>query len=326
MIRLALIGCGEHAEIGHAIPLARYKTAHPAQIELAAVCDLKLDRAEIFSRKYGWARAYQSAEEMLSQEKIDGCIAVVPVNNISQVALSLLRLGIPCVVEKPLGASISEVQVLLDTARATRTPNMVSVNRRFMPFLNRAIQWTRTAGLLRYMRCTFTRHARTEPEFLWGTAVHAVDALRHIAGEIAHAEVRTLHGDGTSAEWYAVDLRFANEVSGRIDILPTAGVAEETYELIGEGFRVIVTCPFGPRRGWRAFRENRVLQEEMESDSTPEDVLFGFYDEAAHFIHALTQQQTLRPSIDDVAPSVELCFQMAKNVERNQKKLSPAKS
>lgn len=326
MIRLALIGCGEHSEIGHAIPLARYKTAHPGQIELAAVCDLKLDRAEMFCHKYGWVRAYQSTEEMLSREMLDGCIAVVPVEKISQVAISLLRLEVPCVVEKPLGASISEVKVLLDTARATRTPNMVSVNRRFMPFLNSAIEWIRTAGPLRYVRCTFTRHARTEPEFLWGTAVHAVDALRHIAGEIAEVHVRTLNGDGNSAEWYAVDLRFENEVSGRIDVLPTAGVVEETYELIGDGFRVIVTCPFGPRRGWRAFRENRVVQEEVESQSTPEDVLFGFYDEATHFIRALTQKETLRPSIEDVAPSVELCFQMAKTTERNAKKLSHAKS
>ena len=117
---------------------------------------------------------------------------MVPVEKIPEVGIKLLRLGLCCTVEKPLGASIHDVQALLDAARTTQTPNMVSVNRRFMPFLNRAIEWTAKSGPLRYVRCTFTRHQRTEPEFLWGTAVHAVDALRHIAGDVAEAGIRTL--------------------------------------------------------------------------------------------------------------------------------------
>ena len=36
------------------------------------------------------------------------------------------------------------------------------------------------------------RHARREPEFLWATAVHAVDALRHMAGEVTDAKIREL--------------------------------------------------------------------------------------------------------------------------------------
>ncbi len=105
-------------------------------------------------------------------------------NTSLRLAASLLRFGMPCVVEKPLGTSLDELALLLDTAKATGTRNMVSVNRRFMPYLNRALEWTRTAGQLRYVRCTMTRQARSEPEFLWATAIHAVDALRYIAGEV----------------------------------------------------------------------------------------------------------------------------------------------
>src|SRR5437868_3794569 len=191
MIRLGLVGCGEHSEGGHAIPLAKYKAAHPGEIELAAVCDLKLDRAERFCRKYGFRKACGDVDGMLT-EKLDACISVVPVGQISEVGIKLLRASIPCVVEKPLGSSMEEVKALLRAARATRTPNFVSVNRHFMPFLNQAIEWAREAGSLRYVRCTFTRHARREPEFLWGTAVHGMDTLRHIAGDVAKAEIRTL--------------------------------------------------------------------------------------------------------------------------------------
>ena len=325
MIRLGLIGCGEHSESGHAIPLARYKSAHPSDIELTAACDLNLERAQFFRRQYGFVSAYREVDEMLAREKLDGCIAVVPVEKIPEVGIKLLEFGMPCVVEKPLGGSLADVTALLKTAQATRTPNMVSVNRRFMPFLNRAIEYVGTGGSLRYVRCTLTRHARNEPEFLWTTAVHAVDALRHIAGHVAAADVRSLRRTGEFAAWYGIDLQFENGVSGRIDVLPTAGVLEETYELMGEGFRTMITCPFGPRRAWRCYRENRMVIEET-AEGTPEDVLSGCYDEAAEFIGALIHNKGPRPSIEDVFPSVKLCLELAKMAGQNAGNLAPARS
>src|SRR5215475_13459064 len=130
----------------------------------------------------------------------------------------------PCVVEKPLGASLAEVEILRKAARDTGTPNMVSVNRRFMPYLHRALAWSREQGRLRYVRCTFTRHARSEPQFLSETGVHAVDTMRYIAGEIRKASVRALKHREAAADWYAIDLEFTNGVWGRIDVLPTCGL------------------------------------------------------------------------------------------------------
>jgi predicted dehydrogenase len=307
MIRLGLIGCGAHSESGHAIPLARYKAAHPDGVSLAAVCDLQIERARDFSRKYGFQSAYRNVDEMLAQEKLDGCIAVVPPENISELGIKVLSLGIPCVVEKPLGASLAEAQALRDSAAATKTPNMVSVNRRFMPLLNRAIEWASHAGRLRYVHCTLARHARQEPEFLWATAVHAVDTLRHIAGQVVEFDLRAFRAP--SAAWYALDLQFENGTSGRVDVLPTAGMVEETYDLFGDCFRASVTCPFGPQLGWRGFRDGRLVEAENVSLETPEDIVNGCYEEAAAFIEALNGGIP-KPSIAEVFPSVELCFKI----------------
>jgi len=314
MIRLGLIGCGEHAEGGHAVPLARYQREYPREIELTAVCDLKLDRAQFFVSRYGFLNAYGDMNEMLDRGGLDACIAVVPIEKISPVGIQLLKQRMPCVVEKPLGASIEDIEALRSTAQETRTPNMVSVNRRFMPFLNRALEWSREQGPLRYVRCTFTRHGRGEPEFLWGTAVHAFDALRYIAGEITNAGIRTIKPTASAADWYAIDLEFSGGASGRIDVLPTCGVRDETYELFGENFRAVVTCPFGLRRSFQCFRENRVVFEEYESPAAAEDVINGFYDEAASLIRRLNAKQVLRPSIEEVFPSVQLCLNLAAQV------------
>jgi myo-inositol 2-dehydrogenase/D-chiro-inositol 1-dehydrogenase len=312
MIRLGLIGCGAHSEGGHAVPLARYKAAHPDEIVLSAVCDLQIELARDFCRKYGFLAAYRNVDDMLRQENLDGCISVVPPEGISEVGIKLLSRGIPCVVEKPLGSSLAEVKALQNVAIATHTPNMVSVNRRFMPFLNRAIEWTRSACSVRYVHCTLARHARHEPDFIWTTAVHAVDTLRYIAGQVLAFDVRTMKAAGGVAAWYAIDIQFENGISGRIDVLPTAGMVEETYDLFGEGFRASVTCPFGAERGWRCFRDGRLISEEVADAGTPEDILNGCYDEAAEFIRALRCEDTPNPSIEEVSPSVELCLALAK--------------
>ena len=308
-IRLGLIGCGEHSESGHAVPLARYMAANPGQIELSAACDIQRGRALRFCGKYGFARAYTEIDEMLAREKLDGCIAVVPMERIAEVGVKLLLLRMPCVVEKPLGSSIGEVTALVNAARETLTPNMVSVNRRFMPFLNNALTWTRAAGPLRYVYARLLRHARTEPEFLWTTAVHAVDALRYVVGELATAQIRALGRGGTV--WYGIDIQFGNGVGGRVDVLPTAGMLEESYELIGEDFRAAVIAPFGSQCGWRGFRDNQLREEEAAASSTPEDVLNGCYGEAAEFIHSLQAKRAPHPSIQEVFPSVKLCLELA---------------
>src|SRR6266496_119603 len=302
MIRLGLIGCGEHAEVGHAISLARYVAAHPGQIELTAACDVQLSRARTFCQKYGFKNAYASAKEMLDTVKIDGCITAVPPERIAEVGASLLQLGIPCVVEKPLGTSLREVAFLVDVAKATGTPNMVSVNRRFMPFLNRALNWSRSIGPMRYVRCTMTRHARREPEFLWTTAIHAVDALRYIAGEVSDSSLRTIRGDAL-ASWHAIDLRFNSGTYGHIDVLPTTGLIEETYDLYGEDFQASVTSPFGTQRLVRCFRNKELALEEIAGDDMPEDVLSGFYAETEEFIRAIREGDAPHPAIEDVATS-----------------------
>src|SRR2546423_4890818 len=313
-IRLGLMGCGEHSEFGHAIPLARYAATYPETIVLAAACDLRAERAEMFCQKYGFARAYQSSDEMLEREKLDACIAVVPVEHIPEIGIKLLQANMPCVLEKPLGVSVADVRQLLEAAKKTRTTNMVSVNRRFIPFLNRGMKWAEAAGKVRYVYCAMLRHARREPDFLRFTAIHALDTMRYVGGEVRASEIRSV--GLAPSRWYDIHLQFENGVQGRIDVLPTAGMAEERYELFGHDFRVVITSPFGPQRSLRCYRENRLVLEEMAGNETPEDVIQGFYGEVSELVQALSNGRRPKPSIEDIFPSIELCFQLADRAEK----------
>jgi predicted dehydrogenase len=314
MVRLAIVGCGEHSRGSHAAPLARYAAQQPGEIELVAACDLNADRAAEFCQTFGFARAYTDVEEMLATESIDGCVCVMPMEQIVQGAIRLLQRQIPCVIEKPLGTSLAEAEKLARVARETNTPHMVSVNRRFLPYLNSARLWIDETGPLRYVRATQVRHARSEPDFIWSTAIHVFDALRSIAGEITDFDAEVHRRPESSAVWYVISLRFESGANGLIEVLPTAGMVEESYELFGERFRVRITLGSGTQRSLECWREGQKVVEKKTSDEEPEDLRNGGYQEVVEFVQALKTGKRPRPEIQDILPSARICFAIAGSI------------
>src|SRR5215212_1194888 len=260
MIQIALAGCGEHSRTSHAAPLARYSSEHPGEIELTAACDLNADKAAEFCRSFGFLRPYTDIDQMLDAEKPDACVSVMPIEHVTEKGIQLLERRIPCVIEKPLGASLAEAEKLSRAARETQTPHLVSVNRRFMPYLNQARSWIKDMGALRYVRAAQIRHARDEEDFIWSTAIHVLDALRYVAGEIDHYNVDVNRKHGVAA-WYGISVSFTGGVTGRIDIVPTAGMVEESYEFYGEGFRARITAGSGTQRTLECWHKNRLVIE-----------------------------------------------------------------
>lgn len=313
MLRLVLIGCGWHSASAHASALAHYAAQNPSVVDLAAACDLEVERAERFCREYGFARAYSRVEEMLDAEKPDAVISVLPVEKIAEVGSMLLRRGIPCVLEKPPGRSLEEVYALAEIARQTGTPHMVSMNRRHSPYLHRAMAWAREIGPLRYLRGQMFRNGRREGEFLWGTGVHVVDVVCHIGGEVAAFDVQRLEEPPGSTPWFHIALQFASGCEGHIEILPTTGMVEERYELFGDDFRACATTMGGGGESVRCWRQG-VL--EVEESATAGDPLFlrdGSYEETAAFIRSLIEGNPLQPSLEEVLPTLNVCRQMAGN-------------
>lgn len=316
MLRVAIIGCGEHSRTSHATPLARYAHQHPGEIELVAACDINSDRAAEFCRDFNFLRSYTDVKTMLASEKIDACVSVMPMDRIVETGVMLLQRKMPCVIEKPLGTSLSEAERLARVSVDTGTPHMVSVNRRFMPYLNEAQAWAKRVGTPQYVRATQVRHARDEIDFIWSTAIHPLDALRHIAGDIKEFEIEMQHREGISTTWYSISLKFESGARGRIEVLPTAGMIEESYEIFGEGFRARVVAGSGTQRTLECWRNGKLEVKEQASDSEPEDLRNGSYQEVIAFVRALRGGECPRPTVTDILPSARICFSIAKSVNR----------
>jgi predicted dehydrogenase/nucleoside-diphosphate-sugar epimerase len=94
--RVALLGAGYIAD-WHAKSIASV-----ANVELVAVCDRILPRAQAIANKFGVPKAYGSLEAMLAAEKLDAVHILLPPDRHFEAASVLLEAGIDVFLEKPM--------------------------------------------------------------------------------------------------------------------------------------------------------------------------------------------------------------------------------
>jgi predicted dehydrogenase len=309
MKKIALIGCGNHALKFHAPALARYAATHPDEIELTAVCDLDAAKAEAVRAGFGFRTACTDIMVLLGRERPDGCVCVMPLPAIANIGIILLEAGMPCVIEKPLGACIEDVRRLVATAARTGTPHLVSLNRRFDPYCRQAAAWAAVQGPIRRIRAAMLRPKRREPEFLWATGLHVMDAAAALGGGptvTGDHNVRVIPDPDGGAAWYRVELRTACGAPADIDILPTCGCFEEVYELYGNGFCTMVRICHGQPTTVLCQAGGAAAWQTAAPASEPAWLTDGTYHETAAFIGALTGRNPWGPGVAEVAPLVEL--------------------
>jgi predicted dehydrogenase/nucleoside-diphosphate-sugar epimerase len=86
-------------------------------IELVAVCDQKLSRAQAFAQKFNVPRVYNSLEAMLATEQLDSIHVLVPPDVHFQAAQTILAAGVNTFIEKPMCLSAQECEALMHVAQ-----------------------------------------------------------------------------------------------------------------------------------------------------------------------------------------------------------------
>ena len=308
MLKLVLLGAGNHSQGNHLPSLARYVSEHPGEVELAGLCDLRKEHAEAMAERYGFARVYTDLENMLSGERPDGCIAVTPIPVTAGIATQVIRSGVPLLMEKPPGATLDEAREIVDLVEKTGARVMVSMNRRFDPGLGAALKW-RAGRPVEYLRGTIIRNGRREENFVEGTAIHPLDAMRKIAGDVADHSVQMREVDGI--RWFVVHLTFESGTLGVLEVLPTAGSVAESYEMFGPDYRAIVRAGGIDLGTVRCWENGRLEVEDEPARDMSGFVKNGTYDETTEFISALKENRVPHPTPAEVLQTVELCHRIA---------------
>jgi len=127
-VRIGFVGVGGMGQMAH---LRNYVTV--PECEVVAIAELRPKLREAVARKYGVARTYASAEEMLSSEKLDGIVASQPFTHHGSIIPPLYRAGVPIFTEKPLAASVGVAEKILAALAESPSWHMVGYHKRSDP-------------------------------------------------------------------------------------------------------------------------------------------------------------------------------------------------
>lgn len=295
MTRICIIGAGNHSRSNHGPSLKQLHSERPDEIKLAAVCDLDEDKAASYASDYKFERTYQDFRVMIEKEHPDAVIAVTAIDRTADIVKQLLPYGIPLELEKPPGRTLEEAHELYAAVKESGTPHMISFNRRFNPALTAAADGLNESGYrVEHVIARMLRNRRRERTFVLGTGVHLIDStLSFLSGCESVESRRWETTDG--GQHAAVVLRSTSGQSAHLEILPDSGFTQETYELVGSGFRAFVDT--GDGKAFLAANGETMLNNDF--GSAEPHVSGGAYAETKAFIDSVRQGGPFTPTMED---------------------------
>ena len=257
LLRIGILGAGPIAQAAHFDATRKARNA-----ELIAICDAAEDLLQRAAAIHQPQVTYRDFDALLADPNIDAVIIGVADQFHVPLAQRALLAGKHVLVEKPLGVSVEECEVLRQTVQATKLVFQIGNNKRFDPgfaFAHTFIQeqmGQRMALKAWYYdsvyRYTMTDNLQPLPitsanarkpagnpkadkprYFMLTHGSHLVDTARFFGGEITQVQARTAHRFDAYCWFVAVD--FADGSVGHLDlIIPIRGDFEEGFQVFGE--------------------------------------------------------------------------------------------
>ncbi|HEY7035842.1 MAG TPA: Gfo/Idh/MocA family oxidoreductase [Thermomicrobiales bacterium] len=345
-LRVAFVGCGEHARMSlypslraafggspaglPALVLTQEGRSQPPLLaRLVALADHKRDLAERVAAFHHVDAVYTDHREMIAAEQPDAVIVCMHPKRQAQTAIDCLEMGTHVWVEKPPAESIAAAEAMAQAAKQAGKLLAVGYMKRFSQPYRRAKTFIQQEAFgepsVWESRYTYGQYPIDVYRFLNGFATHHLDLPRFFMGEIESVFAEKV-SRGFGLDGYAVVLRFANGAVGLVNINCLEGAH------INQGERVAVTGV-----GGRVFVENwrRVIGFLPDDSPTyywePEDIrpaddqnsldLHGFVGELRDFVERVRDGGTPGATIADGIAALRL----ERAIELSVKHLAPVK-
>lgn len=300
-MRIVLIGYGniarKHMDVFRAL-----------QCEVVASCN----RSEVNNRKAmsegKVPRTYTNYMEMVETEKPDAILNCSSFDNIYATTKDLMPFGIPMLIEKPAGTSVTELQDLIEIQSKYGTNVQVALNRRHYSVFNKAmvdaggienirmisVEWSENPSKVKKSRgYTDAQLAR----LLYGNSIHGLDMLNWFSGGINDFEIVTKKGEGFF-DWSMVLSGISK--TGILVNFTSSWSSPVPWRMIfySEGRR----HEFAPLETCRVYDASAKDAYEIFPDQFDFDFKAGFYSQILNFIK--TQNSYERKSTHDLQSSL----------------------
>ena len=127
-LRIAIAGAGNIAQSAH-LPVFEKRD----DVEVVAICDLNLERAQKAADKFGVPKAYGSFEEMLEKETFDAVDICVWNRSHSAICVAAAKAGKHILCEKPMALNVEHALQMQKASEEAGTVFMLAVMNRYKP-------------------------------------------------------------------------------------------------------------------------------------------------------------------------------------------------
>ena len=153
-LKIAVVGAGGICAGAH---MPAY--SHMDNVEVVALCDIKIEKAKKLAEKYGVPQVFENYEEVFDIPGLDAVDICTPNYLHSVIAVAALKKGLHVFCEKPDAVSVEEVEKMKAAADESGKILMVMRNNRYMPisyFMKKYIEDGRM-GEIYAARCGWQR-------------------------------------------------------------------------------------------------------------------------------------------------------------------------
>ena len=314
MFKICIIGCGEIAQSFHGPAIKKYCDENGDSI-MQACCDCDMQKAAAFAEKFGFETPYSDYRKMLEIEKPDAVCLTVPYNVIPMIAIDIMNMGFPLIVEKPPGVTRQAVASIIEVAEKLKIHNQVAFNRRYTPILNELKNDLN--GDIYNIRCVFQRVGRTDNDF-YTTAIHGIDTVRYLAGcGYKHVSFRyqELPEVNKGAANIYMDCLMESGAVAQLTFCPYGGKVIEDYHVTCSNSDFTLKMPVWgapeyPGGLWH-FSGNECVRYVAGDDLRFGKEMFerfGFYSENADFFNNVKSKKIPENNIRSALQSVEIAY------------------
>ena len=311
-VRVVMIGAGAMANSVHYPSLSEFK-----DVEMAAICDLNDERLNRTADQYNIAGRYRDYEKAIEEMDPDVVYIIMPPHHLFDLVIHALNQKRHVFIEKPPGITREQTKHMALTAERNGCLTMVGFNRRFIPLLVKTKERIEAEGPIIQTVATFYKNAIGAPPYYNGAidilscdAIHAVDTLRWMGGEVAvvASDIRSIDADYDNS--FNALLRFENGATGILLTNWMVGKRVHTFEMHAKGIsafvdgndRAVIYC--------ENKEEGQVLDGKEVAGSDQNYKFYGFYDENRHFIDCVKTGRLPQTHFGDAVKTMELVERM----------------
>lgn len=301
------------------------------QIELVAIADPDIGRAQELAREYGVPRAWRSLDDMLAAETLDAVDLMTPPYLHAEHCLAAAAAGVAVLCQKPLAPSAFEARQLIG-AVGSRVRLMVHENWRFRPHYRQVRRWlndgrigellsaelqTTSSGLLPDVTGQLPALVRqpllaTLPRMMVAEVlVHHLDIARWLAGPAHVAQASMQHAVPQIAGESSARIVLACARGVRFGVMGDMAAAGAMPTLRDDltlaGSEASITL-----RGSRLHLDGdapKAITVDLEADYAA-----SYFGAIGHFVHALRNDHPFEASLEDHLAVLELVDQAYRQV------------